>query len=268
MENRKKISIIGNLGIVGSAIHANLKDVNTVCYDKYFEVLTEKNYKLMEDADAVFICVPVDTKSNGELDLHNIHDVLNVLHNKNYRGLVIIKSTIDYKNLHLLQQGSYKMKIVYNPEFLQDITAIEDFKNQEYIVFGGRSTDCIESRDLFKEIFEFNCEACTDEWKEVKYELCSFEQASMFKYLRNFKQSLNVIFWEAVHDMTWDNSRMINEMMKQLPVSDNATVGLDGFRGYGGKCLPKDNSRLSTFTNNRLVKNIIDYNISLAKHNS
>jgi len=268
MENRKKISIIGNLGIVGSAIHANLKDVDTVCYDKQFEILNKKNYILMKDTSAVFVCVPVDTKSNGELDLDNIYDVLNVLYNKNYKGLVIIKSTIDYENLHLLQQSYYKMKIVYNPEFLQDITAIEDFKNQEYIIFGGRSTDCIESRDLFKEIFEFNCEACTDEWKEVKYELCSFEQASMFKYLRNFKQSLNVIFWEAVHDMTCNNSRIINEMMKQLPVNDNAIVGLDGFRGYGGKCLPKDNARLLKITDNKLVENVINYNISLAKRNS
>ena len=53
----------------------------------------------------------------------------------------MIKSTIIPDYLHEFKK-TFDLKIVYNPEFLTEANADEDFKNPPFQVFGGKWRDC------------------------------------------------------------------------------------------------------------------------------
>ena len=53
----------------------------------------------------------------------------------------MIKSTIITDYLHEFKK-TFDLKIVYNPEFLTEANADEDFKNPPFQVFGGKWRDC------------------------------------------------------------------------------------------------------------------------------
>ena len=63
------------------------------------------------------------------------------LNNENYKGVVVLKSTIIPDYLHEFKKA-FNLKIVYNPEFLTESNAMEDFKNPPFQVFGGKWRDC------------------------------------------------------------------------------------------------------------------------------
>ena len=146
--------------------------------------------------------------------------------------------------------------ICYNPEFLNANTAIEDFRNQKYIILGGNLDITSEVKRIYIDYFDLpNLE---------KFEFCSMKEASDFKYIRNVYSAYKLLFWEFVEDTT-GNSRKISQMMKNIPVSEMDIVGLDGFRGFGGLCLPKDVSAWNYAYNHKLTKFMLDYNKDLNK---
>ena len=87
----------------------------------------------------IFVCVNV--ADDGSCDTTIANEVLAELHRLQYKGVVVIKSTIIPDYLHEFKK-TYDLKIVYNPEFLTEANANEDFKNPPFQVFGGKWRDC------------------------------------------------------------------------------------------------------------------------------
>ena len=63
----------------------------------------------------------------------------------------------------------------------------------------------------------------------------------------------NGIDYQKVKEIAFDNFEILGPHMVQVP-------GPDGFRGFGGKCLPKDIRAFSTIHKSELLENIISYN--------
>ena len=76
-----------------------------------------------------------------DVDVSIVRQVLSDLYDRNYKGVVAIKSTITPKHLTRMKKD-FGVKIVYNPEFLTEANAHQDFINPHMQVLGGKWRDC------------------------------------------------------------------------------------------------------------------------------
>ncbi len=254
-------TIIIGFGVVGQAVFASIEPGygrnHTKIYDTTnprFHAMTEKDARELTETDNVFICVDTPSTALGQ-DANSIKSILSLLLMVNFSGLVIIKSTVLYKNIETFLDS--KLKIVYNPEFLSANHSNDDFYKQNYIVLGGPSDLTCQAMKLYLEIFEL-------ENNRIEYELCSIKEAIDFKYMRNMYQAYKVLFWEFVQDTT-GNARKMSDMLDHLPIGENSQVSMDGYAGFGGACLPKD---LKALANNEselhpTLSYMLDYNQEL-----
>ena len=132
------LGIIGK-GFVGSAVANGFdKDCEQIIVDPKY---TDNTLEDVLDCKLIFVCVPTPVADDGSCDTTIANEVLAELHRLQYKGVVVIKSTIIPDYLHEFKK-TYDLKIVYNPEFLTEANANEDFKNPPFQVFGGKWRDC------------------------------------------------------------------------------------------------------------------------------
>ena len=148
------IGIIG-LGFVGGAMFKSFseKGVSIVGYDKYKNGGIG-NLEGVLNCDIVFLCLP--TLFNEELKEYNkgpINEVCLALEKNKYKGVVVVKSTIEPETINKLSK-KYNLKLCHNPEFLTARTAYEDFHNQKHIVLGSGLNTTIEDMDSVKKFYK------------------------------------------------------------------------------------------------------------------
>jgi len=257
------INLIG-LGVVGSALYNTIKSPSSISvYDQSTELFTDQ---VLKDNSLTFICVDTPMFETGEQDSSNITKILDELVRQNYKGLVVIKSTVLYNNINWYLS---LLNIVMNPEFLNQSTANDDFKNEQYQVIGGPIKYAKQLADFYKTSCEFNFPP-----EGFNFEFCTVKEAIDFKYMRNIKLAMNVIYWDMVYELTTSSEKIYN-MMCNIPTSENHIVGMGGYRGYGqsgdkslknfSACLDKDIYAKYKETKNPFLKSIIDYNDNLIK---
>ena len=234
-----KLGIIGK-GFVGSAV-ANGFDIDckqTIVDPKY----TDDTIEDVLDCKLVFVCVPTPVSEDGSCDTSIVKDVLIELSMRDYKGVVVVKSTIIPDYLHEFKK-EFDLKIVYNPEFLTESNANEDFKNPPFQVFGGKWRDCevVEKAYLRHSSVRIV--------PTFKVDLIT---ASLIKYTINSWLATKVTFFNEIYDLfknsgahaSWDQ---FTEMVKNDPRIGNSHMqvpGTDGKQGFGGHCFPKDTNAL------------------------
>jgi nucleotide sugar dehydrogenase len=250
-----KIAIIGH-GFVGRAVdygftHPQVE--KTIVDPKYG---TSINDITINDYDATFICVPTPMSQDGSINSTTLDSVLSFI-NSSYRArhkLIIIKSTVtpDIIEKH---SGS---GIVYNPEFLREKTALEDFVNPEFHIFGGNSFDT-QLAEQFYNTYSL-CKRCPVYHMGVK-------EASLVKYAINSFLATKVTFFNQLYDAAVDNNINFNQVINAVSAdsrignSHMRVPGFDNKRGFGGACFPKDIAALLNYTDKMsLLEKVIDTN--------
>ncbi len=237
----ESVGIIG-YGFVGQAVHSILtKDVNI--YDKY-----KPQYSTYTPSDIEFVCLP--TLTDGEQDTSAFDDFFSLLSKFDKKPLLVIKSTILFNNL---MKYNYT-NMIYSPEFLNANTSFIDSKDQKTVILGGEYNLCKKIKELY----------LTHSILDSEYTFCSIKEAIDFKYTRNIYGAYKVLFWEYVEDVT-GNSRKMKELYDLMPQSDMAQVSMDGYRGYGGACFPKDVQAKLNETDHTLLKYMEEFNSVLKK---
>jgi len=233
---KNKLSIVG-MGFVGSALYNGFSPYFEIkMYDKF-----KKEYNELEEtvnfSDFIFLCVPTPVNSNGEQDLSNIYDSIRSINKViKKRKIIIIKSTILPGTIRKLsKEFKDSLDFVFNPEFLTERNALNDFLNQTRIVLGGDMKDSY-SINMVEELYRIRFKA-TPIYK-VKY-----EEAELVKYMCNCYFSTKVSFMNEIYDMC----KLLNidfETVRELFVGDmritdshTRVPGFDGDRGFGGKCV-------------------------------
>ena len=116
-----------------------LKKMSVLGYDKYQSKCNK--FEVILDTDIVFGIAYIIFGGKKEYDKSALNEVCHKLKNNNYKGLVIIKSTVEPGTSQNLAE-KYDLKIIHNPEFLTARTAFHDFHNQTHIVLGPSSNYC------------------------------------------------------------------------------------------------------------------------------
>lgn len=236
-------------GTVGQATHYIFRDAKIQIVDPAKGYEYKKSWADDEVPDVVFICVPIPNV-DGSQDISGVIKILDDLYHEFYETtFVCIRSTITYENFVELQnhfEGFYNFSVM--PEFLNENTAIKDAKENETLLLGGDFNNV-------EPIIKYIINACK------KYEIVSAKDACNFKYVHNLYGITKVLFWEMVHDITDGKSRQMYRLYKMFSSGDMATVGMDGFRGAGGKCFPEN---LETMRyKHELLKYLYAYNKKL-----
>ena len=244
-----KLGIIGK-GFVGSAVANGFdKDCEQVIVDPKY---TDNTINDLHDCKLIFVCVPTPVAEDGSCDTTIANDVLAELNRLQYKGVVVIKSTVIPDYLQEFKK-EYELKIVYNPEFLTEANANEDFKNPNMQVLGGKWRDCevVEKAYLRHSSVKIVPTFKTD-----------LTTASLLKYTINSYLATKVMFFNDLHKLHNSGSSMVSweqftDMLTRDPrIGDShmQVPGPDGELGFGGHCFPKDTEALLKYAHDKNIK--------------
>ena len=244
-----KLGIIGK-GFVGSAVANGFdKDCDQVIVDPKY---TNNTIIDVLDCKLVFVCVPTPVAEDGSCDTSIVKDVLIELSMRDYKGVVVVKSTIIPDYLHEFKK-EFDLKIVYNPEFLTEANANEDFKNPPFQVFGGKWRDC---EVVEKAYLRHSSVRIVPTFK------VDLTTASLLKYTINSWLATKVIFFNELKELhelgssmvTWEQFTDMLSRDERIGKTHMQVPGPDGEKGFGGHCFPKDTEALLHYANKKNIK--------------
>lgn len=249
----KTIGIIGQ-GFVGSAVREGMKNYfDVVVYDKDpSKVSNVKSiYEVVQNTEMTFLCVPTPMKKTGECDLsilgfalEDISKSAKLLNKQDY--IVVVKSTIPPGTTEMFNKVFDNLEIVFNPEFLTEANAVDDYKNQNRIIIGGDRPGTTIVKQVFAKAFPNIPIIKTSSTiaETIKYVTNTFlaMKVSFANEMYQFCQALNIDYDKVIEYARYD---------ERLGNSHWSVPGPDGDFGYGGHCFPKDIAALQ-FVANRL----------------
>ena len=144
--DQMKIGIIGH-GFVGKATDWGFnKSVEKFIVDPIYgnNISDLVEFK----PSVIFVCVPTPMAEDGSQDASIFLDVIKTISEQKLDSIVVVKSTVLPDTL--IQAKTLIDNLVYNPEFLREKHAFEDFENSEMIIFGGEKATTKKVSECFK----------------------------------------------------------------------------------------------------------------------
>lgn len=249
---KEKLGIIGQ-GFVGSAVREGMKQYfEVIAFDKDINKFRNVNslFDLVEQVDLTFLCVPTPMKKSGECDLSivrnaltNIQEIVIALNKKDF--IVVIKSTIPPGTTDKLNNEFKNINIAFNPEFLTEANAIDDYKNQNRIVIGAERPYSNKVKQIFAKAFP-----------KVPIIKTSPTIAETIKYVTNTFLAMKVSYANEIYQLCQglniDYDKVIEyaKYDERLGNSHWSVPGPDGDFGFGGHCFPKDIAALQYLSKN------------------
>tara|TARA_B100000900_G_scaffold370996_1_gene349915 strand:- start:30502 stop:31350 length:849 start_codon:yes stop_codon:yes gene_type:complete len=264
-----KIAIIG-FGFVGKALFNGLDEGVDVL--KVDPKLNTSIKDLLEfKPEVVFICLPTPMKDDGSQDISIVKETLDDISKSNLNSLIVLKSTVHPGNIKEIQK--ILPEIIYNPEFLREKHADEDFINSKLIIFGGRKN----STKKLAKIYSEHTKCINDDYIHT-----DATAASLLKYTINSFLATKVIFFNELNNLfnhsgtneSWENFTDYLSVDERIGDSHMMVPGHDGRLGFGGACFPKDTKAILKYAETMdidlsLIKSAISTNNKIrAKYNS
>lgn len=208
-----QIGIVGH-GVVGSTMHEALS--------REHDVFVDDPYKGYHDdlsyCDVIFICVFSSAEVEEVIEKHT-----------GFPGLLALRTTVPPGTTDRLIR-EHGVNLCYNPEFLTENSARRDFDEPDKVVVGTHSASHVDR--------------ITDIYKYLPVIMTPVE-AEILKLSLNSFFALKVTFANEVYDLCeaygGDYENVVSGMrLDRYVAPTHLDVWQDGYRGFGGKCLPKD----------------------------
>ncbi|HLF71894.1 MAG TPA: hypothetical protein VI759_07060 [Dehalococcoidia bacterium] len=228
-----RIGIIG-VGVVGGAVREYLEaeGLEPALYDpgKRLGSLAE-----IDTADLIFVCVPTPYVSGSGFDSSALESAFEVLRGEK---TVVIKSTVLPGTTERLQAKYPQHRVLFNPEFLREATALDDFLQPDRQIVGHCGDDAVLAQRILDLMPPAPHEA-----------VVPARVAELTKYATNTFLAMKVIFANELHDLClalgMDYEDVKRGFAADWRIADShLDVNTGGYRGYAGKCLPKDTMAL------------------------
>ena len=237
-----KIGIVGQ-GFVGNAIFQKFK--------KYFPILTfdlkpqlsnSTFDSILENCSIIFVCLPTPMNEDGSCNITIVEDVLDTI-NKKSKSIVVVKSTVLPGTTDEFNIKFKNIDVVFNPEFLTERNAVEDFNNQKRIILGGPRPATTELKQIYAKVFP-----------DAYIIKTGSTHAELVKYFTNCFLASKVSFANEMYELSnalgldYDKVVEYSILDERLGRSHWSVPGPDGDMGYGGHCFPKDLSAIIKLT--------------------
>lgn len=232
-----KVGIIG-LGWVGGTVRYWFEkslwgETDLFLYDKYKQIGSVEE---VNQADVIFVAVPTPYVVGQGYDDSAVRDVLSIIADGK---TVVIKSTVMPGSTAHFQKENPSKTVLFNPEFLRERTAKDDFCKPERQIIG---VTCAAHRQAAGEVLSILPAA-----RYVR--IIRSHEAELVKYFGNVFLASKVIFANQLFDIC-EAAGVDYDIVKEAAAKDSR-IGeshLDvkdlGYRGYGGHCFPKDTRAL------------------------
>jgi UDPglucose 6-dehydrogenase len=226
-----QIGIIGHLGMVGGTTFRYFSD----------QKLTPTGFDLRDPqsdlnkvhaSNIIFVCVPTPFNwTTNQYDDSIVDKVLSAIPDTR---VVVIKSTVHIGTTEKFQAKYPKLKLLFNPEFLSEATCDNDFRHPDRQFVGF--TD--QSKDIAPDVLALLPKA-----------ICGLiipsKQAELLKYINNMHGTLEIMEFNHFFEVCQKEGIDYDSTVKAASASRYfhpfyTVINHKGFRGFGGKCFPKD----------------------------
>ena len=196
-------------------------------------------------SDISFVCVGTPSLRSGKLDLSHVEKVSreigSALKQKSTFHTVVLRSTVlpgttETLMIPAIEQASGKkcgvdFAACYNPEFMREGSAVADFLQPPYTIFGSQNPEHLAPlRELYKDV------------PATVFET-SIRVAEMVKYVSNLYHAVKVGFANEVGTLCKhlgvESDQVTKIFMSDTKLNISSAYLAPGF-AFGGSCLPKD----------------------------
>lgn len=209
--------------------------------------------------DISLVCVGTPCGPYGDLDLVYVKrvckDIGLALSRSNRNHVVVIRSTllpgitenvvIPKLEFYSGLRAGHDFGICYNPEFLREGSAIYDFHNPAFTIFG--------------EYDKLGVESCVELFQGINSSphIVPLRTAEMIKYACNAFHALKVVFANEIGNLckkeAIDSHKVMDIFCRDNTLNISPNYLKPGF-AFGGSCLPKDLRALIRFSNQHGLK--------------
>ena len=233
------IGIIGQ-GFVGNAIYQKFKNYYGVfTYDLDESKSNSDINEIIHRCENIFVCLPTPMNIDGSCNISIVEQVLAeidlITDNLETKRNIVIKSTIPPGTTKEWNHKFESLNITFNPEFLTEANAVQDFENQTRIILGGPRKSTTELKTIYSKVFPKASIIKTDS-----------TYAEMVKYLTNTFLATKVSFANEMYSLCNQLNVDYDKVVEYATLDDRLgkshwnVPGPDGDFGYGGHCFPKD----------------------------
>jgi UDPglucose 6-dehydrogenase len=188
------------------------------------------------DAEVVFLCVPTPQGDDGSADLSYVEAAAAEIGPAlAFEAVVVNKSTVPVGSARVVERVLRRsdVKVVSNPEFLREGSAVDDFLKPDRIVVG--STDgasALKVAGLYEQL-------------GAPVVITDPASAEVIKYAANAFLATKLSFINAVAAICEGTGADINDVV--VGMGYDKRIGSEFLRpgpGWGGSCFPKDSRAL------------------------
>lgn len=209
------------------------------------------------EADFVYLCVPTPQTGDGSVDLSYLKAAAAEIAEHVRAGAVVVnKSTVPVGSTLQVEQamGRTDVKVVSNPEFLREGTAISDFLNPDRVLIGA---DDLIVADRVAELYS---------GIGAPVMITDPASAETAKYAANAFLATKLSFVNTIAALCEAVDADISDVLAAMGYDKR--IGGDFLRpgpGWGGSCLPKDAAAVISMAQHAgyefsLMRGVIDAN--------
>ncbi len=226
-----KIAIMGT-GMVGGALDRYFKTVGVEA-GLYDPPRGLSDTSVLTDADIIFVAVPTPYYLDGSgFDDSFLRAALDAIPVEG--KTIVLKSTILPGTTDRFQALYPRHRLLFNPEFLTEATVDEDMQHPKRQIVGYTKQSWADAEQVMALLPRAPFQRIVDA-----------QTAELVKYFGNAFYALKVAYANQMYDMC-DKLGVPYDEVKACAGAEpmvgptHLEVFHKGYRGYGGKCLPKD----------------------------
>lgn len=190
----------------------------------------------VRNCDIAFLCVPTPQGEDGSADLSYVQEAAQqIAADLPFEAIVVNKSTVPVGSTKVVEKalGRPDVRVVSNPEFLREGSAVDDFLHPDRVVVGGDDqASCMQVADLYTGL-------------STKVIITDPASAETIKYAANAFLATKLSFINAIAAICEGVGADINDVV--VGMGSDRRIGQDFLRpgpGWGGSCFPKDSRAL------------------------
>lgn len=209
------------------------------------------------DCEFAFLCVPTPEGEDGEADLRYVEEAARELSSvMPHESIVINKSTVPVGSTRVVERVMKRpdVRVVSNPEFLREGSAVHDFLHPDRVVVGADDqTAALRVAALYESV-------------GAPVVVTDASSAETIKYAANAFLATKISFVNAIAAICEGVGADVRDVMRGIGY--DRRIGNEFLRpgpGWGGSCFPKDTLallKIAERANYRfdLLRGVVDVN--------